>query len=147
MFRWNVFQSICVHLIHLIHSRLGSKRFESVVKLLTLSSGIHHFCWQAKEDKTLWAASQQNLQNDMCAQRRLRSTWVCTQSDQSLRYALNGWLRTQGFFMRTAKTLIRLGRHPGRSESSLGARSFFFWLCRDVALIKTETILRLYFWI
>ena len=28
----------------------------------------------------------------------------------SLRAALNGWLRTQAFFMRTAKTLIRLGR-------------------------------------
>ena len=28
------------------------------------------------------------------------------QSDQSLRCALSGWLRTQAFFMRTAKTLI-----------------------------------------
>ena len=41
----------------------------------------------------------------MCAQRRLRSAWASAQSDQSLRCALNGWLRTQGFFMQTAKTL------------------------------------------
>ena len=30
------------------------------------------------------------------------------QSDQSLRCALSGWLRTQAFFKQTAKTLIRL---------------------------------------
>ena len=30
-----------------------------------------------------WAASWQNQQNDMCAQRRLRSAWASTQSDQS----------------------------------------------------------------
>ena len=33
----------------------------------------------------------------LCAQRRLRSAWTSTQSDQSLRYALNGQLRTQMF--------------------------------------------------
>ena len=54
----------------------------------------------------------------MCAQRILRSAWASAQSDQSLRCAL----RTQGFCMRTAKTLIRLGGCPGWSESSLGAQ-------------------------
>ena len=39
----------------------------------------------------------------------------------SLHCALNGKLRTHGFFMRTAKIMIRLGRCPGWSESSLGA--------------------------
>ena len=58
----------------------------------------------------------------LCAQRTLRSAWASTQSDQSLRCALNGLLRTQAFFMRTAKTLIRLGRCPVWSESSLGAK-------------------------
>ena len=43
------------------------------------------------------------------------------QSDQSLRCALNGYLKIQCFFMRTAKTLIRLGGCPGWSESLLGA--------------------------
>ena len=45
----------------------------------------------------------------MCAQRRLRSAWASAQSDQSLRCALSGYLKTEAFFMRTAKTLIRLG--------------------------------------
>ena len=59
----------------------------------------------------------------MCAQPRLRSAWASAQSDQSLRYALNGYLRIQAFFMRTAKTLIRLNRCTGWSESSQGAHA------------------------
>ena len=47
----------------------------------------------------------------LCEQRRLRAAWAFAQSEQSLRCALKGQLRTQGFFMRTAKTLIRLGAH------------------------------------
>ena len=38
----------------------------------------------------------------VCAQRSLRSAWASAQSDQSLRCALNGWLRTPAFFMGTA---------------------------------------------
>ena len=57
----------------------------------------------------------------LCGQWRLRSAWASAQSDQSLHCALNGYPRTQAFFMRTAKTLIRLGGCPGWSESSLGA--------------------------
>ena len=33
----------------------------------------------------IWAASRQNQQSVICAQRRLRSTWASVQSDQSLR--------------------------------------------------------------
>ena len=76
----------------------------------------------------IWATSWQNQQSSMCAQRRLRSAWASAQSDQSLRCVLSGYLRTKTFFMRTAKTLIRLGRCPGWSESLLGAHSFcWFW--------------------
>ena len=64
----------------------------------------------------------------LCAQRRFRSAWASAQSDQSLRCALSGSLRTQGFFMRTAKTLIRLGGCPGWSKSSLGAHATLFVL-------------------
>ena len=32
----------------------------------------------------IWTAARQNQQNDMCAQRRLRSAWASAQSDQSL---------------------------------------------------------------
>ena len=63
----------------------------------------------------------------MCAQRILRSAWASAQSDQSLRCAFNGYLRTQAF-MRTAKTLIRLGGCPGWSESSLGAHAILLVL-------------------
>ena len=70
----------------------------------------------------------------VCAQRRLRSAWASAQSDQSLRCAFNGQLRTQAVFMRTAKTLIRLGRCPGWSESSMGAHSFC-WFCHVAAEI------------
>ena len=52
--------------------------------------------------------------------------------DQSLRCALNGKLRTQGFFVQTANTLIRLGGCSGWSESSLDAHSLC-WFCRVVA--------------
>ena len=49
----------------------------------------------------IWASAWQNQQTSMCAQRRLRSAWASAQSDQSLRYALNGEVMTQAFFMRT----------------------------------------------
>ena len=68
----------------------------------------------------------------LCAQRRLRSAWASTQSDPSLRCALNRKLRVQALFMRTAWTLIRLGRCPGLSESSLGAHSLC-WFCHEAA--------------
>ena len=64
----------------------------------------------------------------LCAQLRLRSAWASAQSDQSLRCAFNGWLRTQAFFTRTAKTLIKLGACPGWPESSLGAQPLC-WFC------------------
>ena len=41
----------------------------------------------------------------------------------SLHCALNGYLRTKAFFMRTAKTLIKLGGCPGWSESLLGTHA------------------------
>ena len=49
-----------------------------------------------------WASAWQNQQNDLCASKD------SPQSDQGLRWALTGKLRTQAFFMWTAKTLIRL---------------------------------------
>ena len=61
------------------------------------------FVWQVDKE-ALWAASWQNQQNGMCVQRRLRSAWASAQSDQSLRCAFNGYLRTGAFFMRTRKT-------------------------------------------
>ena len=85
-------------------------------------------CFEGIKRATTW----QNQQNDLCAQWRLRSAWASAQSDQSLRWVLNGWLRTQAFFMWTAKTLIRLGRCPGWSESSLDVQ-IVCWFCLAVA--------------
>ena len=65
----------------------------------------------------------------LCAQRRLRSAWAFAQSDQSLRCALNGLLKTQVFFMRTAKTLIRLGAQS------------LCWFCRVAAQIQRSPLL------
>ena len=39
-----------------------------------------------KGDKSpIWSAAWQNQQNDLCAQRRLRTAWASAQSDKSLR--------------------------------------------------------------
>ena len=98
-------------------------------RLKTTSS----FKWYLISEK--WAAAWQNQQNYLCAQRRLRSAWASAQTDQSLCWALNKRLRTQCFFMRTSKTLIRLGRWPGWSESSLGAHHFVGF---DMRWLKSE---------
>ena len=86
--------------------------------------------WGENENVThdIWATSWQNQQNGMCVQRRLRSAWASAQSDQSLRCALSGSLRTQAFFMRKARTLIRLGGCPGWSKSSLGVHGILLGL-------------------
>ena len=70
----------------------------------------------------------------VCAQRRLRSALASPQSDQCLRYALNGKLRTQGFSMRKAMTLIRLGR-PVWSEFTLCAQ----WEAKDTRFLHAES--------
>ena len=64
------------------------------------------------------------------AQRRLRSALASAWSDQCLRCALNGKIGTKAFFMRTAKTLIRLGGCQGWPESSLGAHVILLVLSR-----------------
>ena len=69
----------------------------------------------------------------MCAQRRLRSAWASAKSVQGLRCAPNGSLRTQAFFMRTAKTLIRL---DAQADLSLRwAHKSFCWFCHEAARI------------
>ena len=66
---------------------------------------------------------KKNQQNGMCTQRRLRSAWASAQSDQS---SLSAWRKLGSLvpIERKAKTLIRLCRCPGWSESLLGTQSF-----------------------
>ena len=83
--------------------------------------------WNEYPQRVLWRNKQNYpliitkyppyLFHFLCAQRRLRSGWTSAQSDQSLRCPLIEQLRSQGFFMRTAKTLIRRGGCPAWFES------------------------------
>ena len=69
-----------------------------------------------------WATAWQNQQNDLCAQRGLKSAWASAQCDQSLRCPPEAKLGPKLPIERTSKTLIRLGGCPGWSESSLGTQ-------------------------
>ena len=51
---------------------------------------LYCYCSQYWKQLNIWANAWQNLQNGMCAQRRLRSACASAQSDHSLRCALNG---------------------------------------------------------
>ena len=89
----------------------------------------------------VWATIRQNQGNDLCAQRRLGSTWASTQSDQGLRYVLSGQVRTQGFLMRTAKALIRLGGCPVWSWVFTGhTGNFVGFVMRRLTLLKSAMI-------
>ena len=85
----------------------------------------------------------------LCALRRLRSAWASTQSDQSLRCPHEESLGPSLPNECTAKTLIRLGRCPGWSESSLGAHSlclFSYAAAQIQWCFPEENILRSKFW-
>ena len=88
-----------------------------------------------KTCKMIWGMTWQNQQSD-CAQ------WRSAQYDQSLHYALNGYLRSQAFFMRTAKMLIRQGVCRGWSESSLGAQPFIGFVVSWLICSPVKTHLR-----
>ena len=106
----------------------------SIFPLVALHSfGYALLCYLVYDN--IWTATWQNHQTE-CA--------PSDDSDQpghppsliSLRCALSGLLRAQGFFMRTVKTLIRLGGCPGWSVFAgrtlillvLSCRgSFFIW--------------------
>ena len=95
-------------------------------RLWKSTSILERTCHQIINGLNIWAASWQNQQNGMCAQRRLRSAWASAQSDQSLRC-------------------------PGWSESSLGAKVIMlvlswggsYWLDISVS-IKTNFFLEEY---
>ena len=78
-----------------------------------------------------WAMAWQNHQNDLCAQRRLRSAWASTQSHQSQRCPPEAKLGLKLLIEHAAKTLIRLGGCPGWSESLLGTKVILLVLSWD----------------
>ena len=76
-------------------------------------------------------------QNNLCTQRRFWSAWASAQSDQSPccphEETLCPWLSIES----TAKTLIRLGKCPGWSVSSLGTH-FVGFVMQQLKLSETE---------
>ena len=91
---------------------------------LALYRNIIRLCWliaTSQKGTHIWAASWQNQQNGLCAQRRLRSAWAFARSDQSLRRARLKTARFLSYPLSAQGRLIRLGECPGWSESSLGA--------------------------
>ena len=85
-----------------------------------------------------WATAWQNQQNDLCTQQRLSSAWASTKSDHSLHClhekAFGPWL-----WLEPKWRLIRQGRCPGWSESSLGARHFVHFVMCWLILIYSST--------
>ena len=88
------------------------------------------FLWWWTTQVIFWFLCGNHMSLDMTkptkwlfAKRRLRSTWASAQSDQSLRCPHEESLGPYLPIEHTAKTLIRLGRCPGWSESLLGAQS------------------------
>ena len=117
--------------------------------LVILNRGTRQYVYMSRDmtKSTKW----------VCAQRRLKSAWASAQSDQSLhcgcqavlslRFALTGKLKTQSFFMRTAKTLIRLGGLRWAHTAVTGAWWWFYLMLTNCSLIfklidheTTETI-------
>ena len=101
-------------------------------------TNINHCCTRGQLFINIVSRDMTKPTKWVCAQWRFRSAWASAQSDQSLRCAFNGQLRTQAFFMRTAKTLIRLGGCPGWFKCSLGAHSLC-WFCYVAAHILTHS--------
>ena len=77
------------------------------------------------------AASWQNQQNDMCAQRRLRSDWGSAQSDQSLRCPSEDWVLSYRL-----SALRRLWSDWADAQADLSLRwthSSFCLFCHEAA--------------
>ena len=88
---------------------------------------IHYRCY-GNWPVWKWAAARQNQQNDLYAQRRLRSAWAYAQSDQSLRCPHEETLGHWQFTEHTAKTPIRLGGYQDWTESLLGVQDILLVL-------------------
>ena len=84
-------------------------------------------------------------QNGLCAQWRLRSAQASAQSDQS---SLSAWRNLMSFLLsleQKSKTLIKLGRCPGWSGSSLGAHTILLRLSCCGSFLLCFTALQDYF--
>ena len=71
---------MAIEMVHQLHNfQINSHEYKKVYIVLRQTLDFMNIYIFHK-----WAASWQNQQNGMCAQRRLRSAWASAQSDQSL---------------------------------------------------------------
>ena len=78
----------------------------------------------------IWAAAWQNQQNDMCAQRRLRSAWASVKSDQSS--LCTQWVAKNPRFLHADSEDYQTV--DAQTDWSLHwAQSLFCWFCRAAA--------------
>ena len=101
-----------------------------------------------------WAASWQNQQSDCAPSEdsdqprhppslirvfavRMKKTWVLSHPLSAQRRLWSDWADAQADLRsdQTGQMLIRLGRCPGWSKSSLDAQSFY-WFCHEAAQIR-----------
>ena len=82
-----------------------------------------------RQVSAIWTTMLENVPSDRCAQRRFRSACAFAQSDQNLHWAHFGKPRMQSFFMRSAKTLIRLCIRAVWFECTLSTHfsRYVFW--------------------
>ena len=85
-------------------------------------SGLNCFPRPICQNNMSRRTKKKKKKNDLCAQRRLRSAWVSSQSSSLSAWRKIGSLAT--YWVHTVKTLISLGGCPVWSESSLGAHHF-----------------------
>ena len=65
----------------------GNIRFKQLVNDIIIRPVVIKLTGDKIQFLDIWVASWQNQQNDMCAQRRLRSDWADAQADLSLCWA------------------------------------------------------------
>ena len=124
------------------------------IKICLTKTWLPFYCELWPQTGTIGAASWQNQQTGMCAQRRLRWAWASAQSDQSLR-CLHEEMKKAWFLsypLSTQRTLIRLWAHSelwfdwADAQADLGLRWTHMplcWFCHEAAhfsVWKQQTI-------
>ena len=87
--------------------------------------------YNLKTSFMIWAAARQNQQNDLCSQRRPRSAWASTQSDQSL---LPAWRNLGSLAIHWAHSKDWSDWVDAQADLSLRwAHWSFCWFCHAAA--------------
>ena len=97
--------------------------------LVTISSVILYH--RHKFDFVIWASVQQNQQNDLCVQWRLRSAWVSALSDQSLHCTHEAWVL--GYPLSAQRSLWSDWADAQADPSLRWMHRSFCWFYREVA--------------